>query len=89
MKRTDLRSDELEAVEPEQAPPPPAVIPGSIEWASAVGNHAVARLAAEQTTAPEEEAAAPEEEAAAEGEGELTEEEATALADADVEQLPE
>lgn len=88
MKRTDVRSDELEGVETEPAPPPPAVIPGSIEWASAVGNHAVARLAAEQTTALEEEEAAPEQ-AAAEGEGELTEEEATALADADVEQLPE
>jgi hypothetical protein len=91
MKRPELRTDGRELVEEQAAEPPapaPAVVPGSLEWASAVGNQAVARLAAEQAPAPEEEAAAP-----AEGEEQQLapedEEAAAAVAAVDEEQLPE
>jgi len=76
-----VRRDEPESADSTRAEPPPApvVVPGSLEWASAVGNQAVARLAEEEAGREDE---------AAEG-GELGEEEAAGLADADEEQLPE
>jgi hypothetical protein len=91
LKRPDLRPDRLDSAEAtteEPSAPAPAVVPGSIEWASAVGNQAVARLAASRTVAreaaPEEEEQAPVEEPAPEDE-----EAAAAVADVDEEQLPE
>jgi hypothetical protein len=91
VKRPDLRTDGREAVE-EKAPepPPPAVVPGSLEWASAVGNQAVARLARQADPAAEE-APAPEEEAPEEEQQEMSPEDAeaaAAVADVDEEQLP-
>jgi hypothetical protein len=86
MKRPDLLTELVEEQAPE--PPAPAVVPGSLEWASAVGNQAVARLAAEQEPAP----ASEEEAAPAEGEEQLSpedEEAAAAVAAVDEEQLPE
>jgi len=85
MKRENLRRDERES-ETTSPPAPPAVVPGSLEWASAVGNQAVARLAAEQTQAPEEESAPVEEEEQAPEEEDPV---VAALADVDEEQLPE
>jgi hypothetical protein len=85
MKRPDLRRDGLESVEEAAAEPPAAaVVPGSIEWASAVGNQAVARLAASQAGEQEQEEEASTEEMAPE-DGEA----AAAMADVDEEQLPE
>jgi hypothetical protein len=87
VKRPELRTDGREAVEATAAEPPaPAIVPGSLEWASAVGNQAVARLARQAEPAPEEEAA-PEE-----GEEQMApedEEAAAAVAAVDEEQLPE
>jgi hypothetical protein len=42
---------------PEPPPPAPAVMPGTLDWASAVGNQAVARMAADHAAETEEEAA--------------------------------
>jgi hypothetical protein len=55
----------------EEPPAPAPVVPGSLEWASAVGNAAVQRLARQETEvaepdAPELDAAPPEEEVAEE-----------------------
>jgi hypothetical protein len=83
MRRHDLRHDGLEAAE-RQEPPAPAPAPRSLEWASAVGNQAVARLAAEHQEEPAEEELAEE----APAEEEPAPEEA-ALAEVDEEQLPE
>ena len=97
MQRPELRPDGLESVEEVKSEPPapaPAVVPGSVEWASAVGNQAVARLAASQGAAQE---AAPEEAAPEEAEESAPEQQmapedeevAAAVADVDEEQLPE
>jgi hypothetical protein len=76
---------ELAAREPEPAPAP-AVAPGSMAWASAVGNQAVQRLAREQSVAREP---ADEEyvEEAPEEEPDMSPEEAEGLAALD--ELPE
>jgi hypothetical protein len=90
VRRPELRTDDREAVEETAAPPPaPAVVPGSLEWASAVGNSAVARLA--RQAAPEqgsEEEAVPEAEAEEEAMAPEDEEAAAAVAGVDEEQLP-
>ena len=57
------RNEELDVADrpaarlPEPPPPAPAVVPGTLAWASAVGNQAVARMAAEQQEAPDEDEA--------------------------------
>jgi hypothetical protein len=87
VKRPELRTDEREAVEETAAEPPaPAVMPGTLEWASAVGNQAVAKLA-RQTEAVTEEEPAPEEEE--EQMASEDEEAAAAVAGVDEEQLPQ
>jgi hypothetical protein len=72
MRRQDGHRDvDEQAVETAESPAPaPAVTPGSLAWASAVGNHAVARMASTQSVArepveeeEEEETEAPEPEA--------------------------
>lgn len=88
MRRPGLRSDGRELVDEqavESPPVAPAVVPGSLEWASAVGNQAVARLAAEQEPAPVE----AEEEPAEEEHAAEDEEAGAAVAAVDEEQLPE
>jgi hypothetical protein len=67
MERLAAHRDEEQV--PESAPAPVApVVPGSLAWASAVGNAAVQRLARQEAEVAEPEAAAPE--------GEVAEEEA-------------
>ena len=83
MKRENLRLDERES-EQTTPPPAPAVVPGSLEWASAVGNQAVARLAAEQAAEP-----VPEEEQAPEEEAQEEDPALAGLENVDEEQLPE
>jgi hypothetical protein len=71
MRRQDGHRDvDEQAVETAEPPAPaPAVTPGSLAWASAVGNHAVARMASTRSVArepveeDEEETEAPEPEA--------------------------
>ena len=72
MRRQDGHRDvDDQSVETAEPPAPaPAVTPGSLAWASAVGNHAVARVASTQSVArepveeeEEEETEAPEPEA--------------------------
>jgi hypothetical protein len=59
---------EQETVRGEEPAAPAPVMPGSLQWASAVGNAAVQRLARQEAEVAEPEAAAPE--------GEVAEEEA-------------
>jgi hypothetical protein len=68
MRREDGNRDfEEQAGETVESPAPaPAVTPGSLAWASAVGNQAVARFASTQSVARE--SAAPEEDEAVEAE---------------------
>jgi hypothetical protein len=47
-------ADESAARKPEPPPPAPAMMPGTLAWASAIGNQAVARMAAEHEETPEE-----------------------------------
>jgi hypothetical protein len=89
VKRSELRTDERESDQEAAAEPPaPAVVPGSLEWASAVGNHAVAQLARQAAEPEAEEEAAPEE-AEEESMAPEDEEAAAAVADVDEEQLPQ
>ena len=52
MRRKDRWGKEAELADRAMTPVAPGVMPGSLEWASAVGNQAVARLAASQQLAP-------------------------------------
>jgi hypothetical protein len=82
---------ELATREPEPEPEPaPALAPGSMAWASAVGNQAVQRLAREQSVAREP--AVEDVEEAPEEELDLSPDEAEGLAaldDLDQDELPE
>ena len=90
MKRSELRTDERESDQEAAAEPPaPAVVPGSLEWASAVGNHAVARLARQAAEPEVEEEPVPEEAEEEESMAPEDEEAAAAVADVDEEQLPQ
>jgi hypothetical protein len=79
----EVREESVTRADPPS--PAPAVVPGSLAWASAVGNQAVARMAAEYEEAPEE-AEAPEGEAQ---EGEAPEAEAPEADEDEPEELPQ